>query len=109
MKETAEEMDEVCLELLRVNELESAYIRPFVFYGSGARHQPEEQPGPQLHGCLLPRHLPGEDGGEGHHHDGLQLASDLSHQLHTHGQGLRSVLNSVLAKQEALLPDTTRP
>jgi branched-chain amino acid aminotransferase len=36
MKETAEEMDEVCLDLLRVNDLESAYIRPFVFYGAGA-------------------------------------------------------------------------
>ncbi len=36
MTYTADELDQACLELLRVTELESAYIRPQVFYGLGA-------------------------------------------------------------------------
>ena len=35
MTYTADELDQACLELLRVTELESAYIRPLVFYGLG--------------------------------------------------------------------------
>ena len=64
MKETAEEMDEVCLELLRVNELESAYIRPFVFYGSGAfGTNPKSSPVHNYMAAFYPAPTWGGDGG----------------------------------------------
>jgi branched-chain amino acid aminotransferase len=103
MKESAEEMDEVCLELLRVNELESAYIRPFVFYGSGAFGiNPTSSP---VHNYMAAFYLGSYLGDEGVEKGITAMVSSWRRISHTSfiptAKGSGQYLNSVLAKQEA--------
>lgn len=104
MKETAEEMDEVCLELLRVNELESAYIRPFVFYGLGAFGiDPKSSP---VHNYMAAFYLGSYLGDDGVEKGITTMVSSWRRISHTSfiptAKGSGQYLNSVLAKQEAL-------
>ncbi len=104
MKESAEEMDEVCLELLRVNQLESAYIRPFVFYGSGAFGiNPKSSP---VHNYMAAFYLGSYLGDDGVEKGITTMVSSWRRISHTSfiptAKGSGQYLNSVLAKQEAL-------
>lgn len=104
MRETAEEMDEVCVELLRVNELESAYIRPFVFYGSGAFGiNPKASP---VHNYMAAFYLGSYMGDHGVQNGITTMVSSWRRISHTSfiptAKGSGQYLNSVLAKQEAL-------
>ena len=104
MKETADEMDEACLELLRVNELESAYIRPFVFYGSGAFGiNPKASP---VHTYMAAFYLGSYMGDDGVQNGITTMVSSWRRISHTSfiptAKGSGQYLNSVLAKQEAL-------
>jgi branched-chain amino acid aminotransferase len=104
MKESAEEMDEVCLELLRVNDLESAYIRPFVFYGAGAFGiNPKASP---VHNYMAAFYLGSYMGDDGVQNGITTMVSSWRRISHTSfiptAKGSGQYLNSVLAKQEAL-------
>ncbi|MGH3668380.1 MAG: branched-chain-amino-acid transaminase, partial [Acidimicrobiia bacterium] len=104
MKESAEEMDDVCLELLRVNQLESAYIRPFVFYGSGAFGiNPKSSP---VHNYMAAFYLGSYLGDDGVEKGITTMVSSWRRISHTSfiptAKGSGQYLNSVLAKQEAL-------
>ncbi|MGH8913022.1 MAG: branched-chain amino acid transaminase [Acidimicrobiia bacterium] len=104
MKETAEEMDEACLELLRVNELDSAYIRPFVFYGAGAFGiNPKASP---VHNYMAAFHLGSYMGDDGVQNGITTMVSSWRRISHSSfiptAKGSGQYLNSVLAKQEAL-------
>jgi branched-chain amino acid aminotransferase len=104
MKETAEEMDEACLELLRVNDLESAYIRPFVFYGAGAFGiNPKASP---VHTYMAAFYLGSYMGDHGVQNGITTMVSSWRRISHNSfiptAKGSGQYLNSVLAKQEAL-------
>jgi branched-chain amino acid aminotransferase len=104
MQETAEEMDEACLELLRVNELESAYIRPFVFYGAGAFGiNPKASP---VHNYMAAFYLGSYMGDDGVQNGINAMVSSWRRISHSSfiptAKGSGQYLNSVLAKQEAL-------
>jgi branched-chain amino acid aminotransferase len=104
MKETAEEMDEACLELLRVNDLESAYIRPFVFYGADKIGiNPASAPDHNYMAAFFLGSYMGDDGVQ----NGITaMVSSWRRISHTSfiptAKGSGGYLNSVLAKQEAL-------
>jgi branched-chain amino acid aminotransferase len=103
MKETSGEMDEVCLELLRVNDLESAYIRPFVFYGAGAFGiNPKASP---VHNYMAAFYLGSYMGDDGVQNGITSMVSSWRRISHTSfiptAKGSGQYLNSVLAKQEA--------
>jgi branched-chain amino acid aminotransferase len=104
MKETAEEMDQACLELLRVNDLESAYIRPFVFYGAGAFGiNPKASP---VHSYMAAFYLGSYMGDHGVQNGITTMVSSWRRISHNSfiptAKGSGQYLNSVLAKQEAL-------
>lgn len=104
MKETAEEMDQACLELLRVNDLESAYIRPFVFYGAGAFGiNPKASP---VHNYMAAFYLGSYMGDHGVQNGITTTVSSWRRISHNSfiptAKGSGQYLNSVLAKQEAL-------
>ena len=104
MSYTAEQMDEACLELLRVTELESAYIRPLVFYGLGASGlNPSSNPVLTYMGAFFMGSYLGEEGVK----NGIRaMVSSWRRISHTSfiptAKGSGQYLNSVLAKQEAL-------
>ena len=104
MKETAEEMDQACLELLRVNDLESAYIRPFVFYGADKIGiNPGASP---VHNYMAAFFLGSYMGEDGVQNGITTMVSSWRRISHTSfiptAKGSGQYLNSVLAKQEAL-------
>jgi len=104
MTETAEEMDQACLELLRVNDLESAYIRPFVFYGAGAFGiNPKASP---VHTYMAAFYLGSYMGDHGVQNGITTMVSSWRRISHNSfiptAKGSGQYLNSVLAKQEAL-------
>ncbi len=104
MKETADEMDAACIELLRVNDLESAYIRPFVFYGSGAFGiNPKASP---VHNYMAAFYLGSYMGDDGVKNGITAMVSSWRRISHNNfiptAKGSGQYLNSVLAKQEAL-------
>jgi branched-chain amino acid aminotransferase len=104
MEYTAAELDEACLELLRVTELESAYIRPQVFYGLGAIGiNPADTP---VHTMMGAFSLGAYLGEEGVLQGITAMVSSWRRISHTSliptAKGSGGYLNSVLAKQEAL-------
>jgi branched-chain amino acid aminotransferase len=104
MKYTAEDLSEACLELLRVTELESAYIRPQVFYGLGTIGiSPSNSP---VHTMMGAFSLGSDLGEEGVLNGITAMVSSWRRISHTSliptAKGSGGYLNSVLAKQEAL-------
>ena len=104
MSWSAEELGSACLELLRVNELESAYIRPQVFYGLGAAGlNPVGNP---VHTYMAAFHLGSYLGEDGVRNGITAMVSSwrrISHaSLIPTAKGSGQYLNSILAKQEAV-------
>jgi branched-chain amino acid aminotransferase len=104
MKWTVEEWDEACLELLRHNGLDSAYIRPQVFYGGGsiginpAKNEVRSMMAAFPWGAYL-----GDDAAEKGISTIVSSWRRISHNsLIPTAKGSGGYLNSVLAKQEAL-------
>lgn len=104
MKYTADELSEACLELLRVTELESAYIRPQVFYGLGAIGiSPSNTPVHTMMGAFSFGSYLGEEGVLKGITAMVSSWRRISHtSLIPTAKGSGGYLNSVLAKQEAL-------
>ena len=104
MSRSAEELDSACLELLRVNELESAYIRPQVFYGLGAAGlNPSGNP---VHTYMAAFYLGSYLGEDGMRNGITAMVSSWRRISHTSfiptAKGSGQYLNSILAKQEAV-------
>lgn len=104
MKWTAEQLDEACLELLRVTGLESAYIRPLVFYGMGAIGlNPENN---VVHAMMAAFSFGAYLGEDGIHKGIRAMVSSWRRISHTSliptAKGSGGYLNSMLAKQEAV-------
>ncbi len=104
MKWSVEQWDEACLELLRYTGLESAYIRPQVFYGSGsiginpAKNEVHSMMAAFPWGAYL-----GDDAAEKGISTIVSSWRRISHTaLIPTAKGSGGYLNSVLAKQEAL-------
>jgi branched-chain amino acid aminotransferase len=104
MRWTVEEWDEGCLELLRHTGLESAYIRPQVFYGGGsiginpALNEVRSMMAAFPWGAYL-----GDDAAERGISTIVSSWRRISHtSLIPTAKGSGGYLNSVLAKQEAL-------
>ncbi len=104
MSWSAEELDVACLELLRVNELESAYIRPQVFYGLGAAGlNPKDNP---IHTYMAAFYLGSYLGEDGIRNGITTMVSSWRRISHNSfiptAKGSGQYLNSILAKQEAI-------
>lgn len=104
MRWSVEQWDEACLELLRHTGLESAYIRPQVFYGSGsiginpAKNEVHSMMAAFPWGAYL-----GDDAAEKGISTIVSSWRRISHTaLIPTAKGSGGYLNSVLAKQEAL-------
>lgn len=104
MKWTVEEWDEACLELLRFTGLESAYVRPQIFYGGGsiginpANNEVRSMMAAFPWGAYL-----GDDAAEKGISTMVSSWRRISHtSLIPTAKGSGGYLNSVLAKQEAL-------
>lgn len=104
MRWTVEEWDEACLELLRHTGLESAYVRPQVFYGGGsiginpAKNEVNSMMAAFPWGAYL-----GDDAAEKGISTIVSSWRRISHtSLIPTAKGSGGYLNSVLAKQEAL-------
>lgn len=104
MTYTADELDQACLELLRVTELESAYIRPQVFYGLGAIGI--DPTGNDVHTMMGAFSLGSYLGEEGVMKGITAMVSSWRRISHTSliptAKGSGGYLNSTLAKQEAV-------
>lgn len=104
MSWSAEELDSACLELIRVNEMESAYIRPQVFYGLGAAGlNPSDNP---VHTYMASFYLGSYLGEDGIRNGITAMVSSWRRISHTSliptAKGSGQYLNSILAKQEAV-------
>jgi len=104
MTYTVEEWDEACLTLLRGTNLESAYIRPQIFYGGGsiginpAKNEVRNMMAAFPWGAYL-----GDDAAEKGIDTMVSSWRRISHtSLIPTAKGSGGYLNSVLAKQEAL-------
>jgi len=104
MKYTVEEWDEACLHLLRETGLESAYIRPLVFYGGGsigvnpAKNEVVAMMAAFPWGAYL-----GDEAAEKGIDTMVSSWRRISHtSLIPTAKGSGGYLNSVLAKQESL-------
>ena len=104
MKWSVEQWDEACLELLRHTGLESAYIRPQVFYGAGSiginpsKNEVRSMMAAFPWGAYL-----GDDAAEKGISTIVSSWRRISHTaLIPTAKGSGGYLNSVLAKQEAL-------
>lgn len=104
MRWTVEEWDEACFELLRFTELESAYIRPLVFYGGGsiginpAKNEVRSMMAAFPWGAYL-----GDEAAEKGISTIVSSWRRISHNsLIPTAKGSGGYLNSVLAKQEAM-------
>ncbi|MFV1962798.1 MAG: branched-chain amino acid transaminase [Acidimicrobiia bacterium] len=104
MTYTADELDQACLELLRVTKLESAYIRPQVFYGLGAIGI--NPAGTDVHTMMGAFSFGSYLGEEGVAKGITTMVSSWRRISHTSliptAKGSGGYLNSVLAKQEAV-------
>jgi branched-chain amino acid aminotransferase len=104
MKHTPEELATTCLELLRINELESAYIRPLVFYGLGSTGL--NPAGSEVHTFMAAFELGRYLGEEGIKRGIRAMVSSWRRISHNSfiptAKGSGQYLNSILAKQEAL-------
>jgi branched-chain amino acid aminotransferase len=104
MKYSAAELDQACLELLRVTGLESAYIRPQVFYGLGPIGL--DPAGGDTHTMMGAFSLGSYLGDEGVLKGITTMVSSWRRISHTSliptAKGSGGYLNSVLAKQEAV-------
>ena len=104
MTYTADELDQACLELLRVTELESAYIRPQVFYGLGAMGI--DPAGSDVHTMMAAFSFGSYLGEEAVIKGITAMVSSwrrISHaSLIPTAKGSGGYLNSTLAKQEAV-------
>lgn len=104
MRWTADQLDEAALELMRVTGLESAYIRPQVFYGMGSIGlDPSTN---EIHTMMaafeLGKYL-GEDGIVNGITAMVSSWRRISHEsLVPTAKGSGGYLNSVLAKQESV-------
>ncbi len=103
MTHSVAELEEACLELLRVNELDSAYIRPQVFHGLGAAGlDPSSSP---VHTFMAAFFLGSYLGDEGVRNGISAMVSSWRRISHTSfiptAKGSGQYLNSMLAKQEA--------
>jgi branched-chain amino acid aminotransferase len=103
-KWTVEQWDEACLELLRHTGLESAYVRPQIFYGAGsiginpAKNEIRSMMAAFPWGAYL-----GDDAAEKGISTIVSSWRRISHtSLIPTAKGSGGYLNSVLAKQEAL-------
>lgn len=101
---TVEQWEEACLALLRATELESAYIRPHIFYGTGAiginpaKNEVRSMMAAFAWGAYL-----GDDAAETGIDTMVSSWRRISHtSLIPTAKGSGGYLNSVLAKQEAL-------
>lgn len=101
---TVDQLDEACLELLRVNELESAYIRPLSFYGSGAFGlNPASSPVLTYMAAFFLGSYMGEEGVQRGITTMVSSWRRISHaSFIPTAKGSGQYLNSVLAKQEAV-------
>jgi branched-chain amino acid aminotransferase len=104
MNHTVEEWDEACLHLLRETGLESAYVRPQIFYGGGsiginpAKNEVKAMMAAFPWGAYL-----GDDAAEQGIDTMVSSWRRISHtSLIPTAKGSGGYLNSVLAKQEAL-------
>jgi len=104
MKWTVEEWEQACLDLIRHCGLESAYIRPNVFYGGGsiginpAKNEVQSMMAAFPWGAYL-----GDDAAEKGISTMVSSWRRISHtSLIPTAKGSGGYLNSVLAKQEAL-------
>ncbi len=104
MTYTPDELDQACLELLRVTELESAYIRPQVFYGLGAIGiNPAGTDVRTMMGAFSFGSYLGEEGVVKGITAMVSSWRRISHtSLIPTAKGSGGYLNSVLAKQEAV-------
>jgi branched-chain amino acid aminotransferase len=103
MTHSVEELEQACLQLLRVNELESAYIRPLVFYGLGAAGlNPASNP---VHTYMAAFRLGSYLGEDGMKNGITAMVSSWRRISHNSfiptAKGSGQYLNSILAKQEA--------
>ena len=103
MQWSADQLDQACLDLLRATELESAYIRPLVFYGTGSI-------GPNPVGNVVHTMMAAFSFGAYLGEDGIKrgitaMVSSWRRISHTSliptAKGAGGYLNSMLAKQEA--------
>ncbi|HXV73073.1 MAG TPA: branched-chain amino acid transaminase [Acidimicrobiia bacterium] len=104
MRYTVDEWDEACLHLLRETGLESAYVRPQIFYGGGsiginpANNEVKAMMAAFPWGAYL-----GDDAAEQGIDTMVSSWRRISHtSLIPTAKGSGGYLNSVLAKQEAL-------
>ncbi|MCI0679066.1 MAG: branched-chain amino acid transaminase [Actinobacteria bacterium] len=100
---SAEQLSEGCVELLRATELESAYIRPMVFYGLGTVGlQPSDNP---VHTMMAAFSMGSYLGEEGMKRGITAMVSSWRRISHTSliptAKGSGGYLNSMLAKVEA--------
>lgn len=104
MRYSAEEMDSACLELLRITGLESAYIRPQVFYGVGAIGlNPASNPVHTMMGAFSMGAYLGEEGLRKGITAMVSSWRRISHEsLIPTAKGSGGYLNSILAKQESV-------
>ncbi len=104
MKYSADELGEVCVELLRLNELDSAYIRPLVFYGLGAVGL--NPAGAEVHTFMAAFPFGSYLGEDGIKNGIRAMVSSWRRISHASfiptAKGSGQYLNSILAKQEAL-------
>src|SRR5918996_6035964 len=104
MKWSVSDLEKATVELLRVTELESAYIRPQVFYGLGTIGLDPSQN--ELHTMIGAFSLGAYLGDEGIRKGITAMVSSWRRISHTSliptAKGSGGYLNSVLAKQEAL-------
>lgn len=104
MRWTAEELDEACLRLLRSTGLESAYIRPLVFYGAGTMGL--NPAGNDVHTMMAAFFFGAYLGDDGVKNGIRAMVSSWRRISHTSliptAKGSGGYLNSMLAKQEAL-------
>ena len=100
---TADELDEATLELLRVTALESAYIRPTVFYGMGTIGL--DPTGNEMHTMIGAFEFGAYHGSEAASRGITTMVSSWRRISHTSliptAKGSGGYLNSLLAKQEA--------
>lgn len=104
LKWSADQLDEACLELLRVTGLESAYIRPLVFHSTGAIGL---NPAKNIVQTMMAAFAFGAYLGEEGIQKGIRaMVSSWRRISHTSliptAKGSGGYLNSVLAKQEAI-------
>jgi branched-chain amino acid aminotransferase len=104
MRWSADELSAACVDLLRITELESAYIRPIVFYGMGTMGlHPQDN---EVHTMMGAFSMGSYLGDEGMRRGITAMVSSWRRISHTSliptAKGAGGYLNSMLAKREAV-------